>query len=287
MASVKSFLARCPSPPPAPAAALRAITVIQSGDYTMRELEKIVRADEGLSARLLTVVNSAAFGVSGRTFDLGQALVRLGSRNVAKVILEQSTRSLFTGAEESYGVRREQLWRGAIGGAIAAELTAQRTKTVDPSLAYVCALLRDIGKLVIEITYGASAARMMNGASGSTCQLERERTAFGIDHAELGAGLAEAWKLPQPIPDAIRFHHEPPAPEDPRHSDLFDVVHAADVICLWAGLAIGTVDGLEYRLASHVQQRLHLHVHDAESEIVETWSRVNEIEELLAGSPTG
>lgn len=285
MASVKDFLDKCPEPPPAPAAALRAIAVIQSGDFDMSELEQIIRADEALSARILSLVNSVAYNTTNRTFDLSESLVRLGSRQVAKLILEQSTRCLFTGAEASYGVRREQLWRGAVGGAIAAELIAQRDGKVDPALAYVCALLRDIGKLVIEVACGEEAATKMMAASDSTCHLDRERTAFGIDHAELGAGLAESWNLPAPIPDAIRFHHEPPPPGDERHNDLFDVVHAADIISLWAGLAIG-VDGLEYRLARHVQEGLHLNVQEAEAEIVETWSRINEIEGVLAGTTT-
>jgi len=38
---------------------------------------------------------------------------------------------------------------------------------------------------------------------------EIEHEAFGIDHAALGALLAEKWQLPQNMVDAIRYHHEP------------------------------------------------------------------------------
>lgn len=286
MAPLKDLLDRCPELPPAPSAALRVVSLIRSGNYAVSELEKIIRVDEALSFAVLKLGNSAAFGAPGRTFNLNQCIARLGAKKLSKLILEQSTRQFLGSAGSAYGLRREDLWRGAIGGAIAAELIAQRHGYEDPSLAYTCGLLRDIGKLVIEVMYGDDVPRLLEQASHLECHLERERAVFGVDHADLGASLAEHWQLPAPIPEAIRYHHEPPTVDTPEHNDLFDIVHAADIIGLWAGLAIG-VDGLEYRLAPHVKDRLHLSIREAETETAETWLRVNEIESMLEQTPAG
>lgn len=286
MASVMDFLNKCPELPPAPTAALRVVSLIHSGDYDIRQLEQVIRVDEALSFAVLKLGNSAAYGAPGRSFNLTQCIARLGAKTLSKFILEQSTRQVYHGAGRAYGLRREDLWRGAVGGAIAAELIAKRHEYADPALAFTCGLLRDVGKLVIEIMYGDDTPRLLEQASHLECHLERERAVFGVDHAVLGAALAERWGLPAPIPDAIRFHHEPPTPDHPSHDDLFDVVHAADLISLWAGLAIG-VDGLEYRLAPHVKERLHLGIREAEFEIAETWARVSEIESMLEQTTTG
>lgn len=285
MASVKDFLDRCPELPPAPTAAVRVVSLIRSGDYNVKTLESIIQVDEALSFAVLRLGNSAAYGAPGRTFNLNQCIARLGAKTLSKLILEQSTRSCFGRAGKAYGLRREDLWRGAIGGAIAADLIATRHGHPDPSLCYTCGLLRDIGKLVIEEMYGGEAPELLEQASHLECHLERERAVFGVDHAELGAALAEHWRLPDPIPDAIRYHHEPPTPTDAKHDATFDIVHAADIVCLWAGLAIG-VDGLEYRLAPHVKEGLHLSIREAETEIAMTWLRVNEIESMLEQTPT-
>lgn len=286
MAPLKDLLDRCPELPPAPSAALRVVSLIRSGDYANSDLEKIIRVDEALSFAVLKLGNSAAFGAPGKSFNLNQCIARIGAKKLSRFILEQSTRQMFGQAGSAYGLRRSDLWRGAIGGAIAAELVAQRHGYADPALAYTCALLRDVGKLVIELMYGDDVPRLLEQASHLECHLERERAVFGVDHAELGAALAERWQLPSPIPDAIRYHHEPPAPDKPEHNDLFDIVHAADLIALWAGLAIG-VDGLEYRLTPHVTDRLGLTIREAETEIADTWIGVHEIESMLEQTTAG
>jgi HD-like signal output (HDOD) protein len=273
------FLDQCSEPPPAPDAALRVIALISSGQPTVGELERIIRVDEGLSFKVLKLANSSAYGASGKSFDLSRSISRLGVRTLSRLILEESAGRLYANAGVAYGLRRRDLWRGSVGGAIAAELLAERHGG-DAGLCYTCALLRDIGKLVVDARYPEGAPGMLASASGSGCQPERERAVFGVDHAELGWRLAERWGLPEPIPTAIRFHHEPPPPDDARHDLLHDLVHAADAVCIWAGLAIG-FDGPGRRVAPHVAEGLALDEHGPE--VAETRLRLEEIESMLTG----
>lgn len=78
-----------------------------------------------------------------------QCIARLGARMLSKFFLEQSAHRNFRGAGLACGLQRKDLWRGAVGGAIAAELLAQRPDCTDPARAYTRGRLRDAGKPVI------------------------------------------------------------------------------------------------------------------------------------------
>ena len=139
---------------------------------------------------------------------------------------------------------------------------------------------RDVGKLALDVHFGADYEHQVAmHLEPSMTYVEAERSAIGYDHAEIGAELALHWQLPPRIADAIRYHHQPPA-ETPQHDVLFDIVHAADILCLWTGLAVGH-DGLQYRLAPHVRESLKLTRREAELDITVMWGRLCEIEQTL------
>ena len=64
--------------------------------------------------------------------------------------------------------------------------------------------------------------------SGVPNMLEAERELLGVDHAELGALIADRWDLPGVIVESIRFHHTPLCTDDPDVRTLSDVVSIAD-----------------------------------------------------------
>ena len=280
MVAVANILESIESLPALPVAVTRITAMLSSGQADLKEIEKIARHDEALSMAILRWANSARYGRPGRVFDLGESIVRLGGKTLLKIVLQQKVANLFKDAGSAYGLQRGALWRGAVGGAIAAEETARKHSFKDWELCFLCGLLRDVGKLAMESFYGGEyttliSAHLTPGRSFVEC----ERAAFGTDHAHVGAELALRWRLPARIADAIRHHHEPPA-EEPEHDQLFDIVHAADMICLWAGLAIG-VDGMQYKLAPHVRKGLNLDRKEAEMDIMITWGRLRELEGIM------
>jgi HD-like signal output (HDOD) protein len=51
-----------------------------------------------------------------------------------------------------------------------------------------------------------------------------------MNHAEIGALIAEKWNFPEGLVAAIRFHHDPAsAPTD--YKDLVDTVYMANMFC--------------------------------------------------------
>ncbi|GAB4548878.1 MAG: HDOD domain-containing protein [Phycisphaerales bacterium] len=277
---VAKVIDACPELPVVPAVLARITAMIASDQADARALGEIVQHDEALAARVLRCANSAAFGVPGKTFDLPTSIARLGSRELVRIITRHEAAKMLPSTGTVYGLSRGALWRNAVGGAIAAEMLAVESGATDPQQAYVAALLRDIGKLVIETVMGKAAIASVPDSDGSHQFVESEREALGLDHAELGAALAEQWGLPDTIVHAIRFHHEPPHPGEPAHDPLIDVVHAADMICLWSGLGAGD-DGAQYALADHAREALAMDRKSAEAMAATTWERVRELESEL------
>ncbi|MDX2131707.1 MAG: HDOD domain-containing protein [Planctomycetota bacterium] len=267
-----------------PTTVLRVGSMIAGGESTVAALEKVIRQDEALSMAVLRYANSARYGRPGRTFVLREGIARLGTELLKKIVLEHQAAGVFADAGGAYGLQRGALWRGAVGGAHAAEGLARRAASVNADLAFIAALLRDVGKLAFDAAHGEQHARRIAEAMtpDRSC-LDAERAVYGFDHAELGAALATRWSLPERIAEAIAFHHAPP--EDPRRQNaLFDIVHAADMVALWAGLGVG-VDGLHYRLADHVRTRLNLDRPTVELAMADAFAGVREVEASAQHAP--
>jgi putative nucleotidyltransferase with HDIG domain len=275
MNDVQVVVDRLPSLPGNGAAILGSLL---SPEPDLGDVERVVKQDEGLSTAVLRRANSVAFGSPGRTFDIGQSVRRLGRRPLIRVALEQQMTETLTGAGHAYGLRRQDAWTGALFGAVAAEIIAQDMGDVEPGLAFTAALLRDIGKLAVDAMMSPDeAARLGATGDGTQSFLELERDRLGADHAEIGAMLARRWDLPEVVAAAIAAHHSPAPPEDAeRHSPLHDVVHAADTMGLWAGVATGH-DGLRYPLAPHVQERVLRNNRRVERIMADAWDRFREM----------
>ena len=264
-----------------PASVARVTSMLSSGNTEPEELADIIKSDEVLTAAVLRRANSVAFGSTGRVFDLCQSIVRLGSRNLTHVVMEQKSSDVFGATGAAFGLARGALWRSGVGGAIGAEFIAKKAAPQDMGLAYVAGLLRDIGKIALESFFGDQYFKLLAPHSdASRTFVEVERLGLGFDHAMVGEAMGRKWGLPDRLCSAIRYHHEPPAPGEEGHDILNDLVHAADAICLWAGLAVGH-DGLAYNLAPHVRESLGLTRHEAELEIAHVWTEVKNIEESL------
>jgi putative nucleotidyltransferase with HDIG domain len=134
-----------------------------------------------------------------------------------------------------FGLMEKLLWKhSTLAGPVTAALAKQSELDADPDEAFTAGLLHDIGKNALANShreaYEKVVARVYNEKLGF---VEAERDEFGFDHAELGAHVAERWKLPSRLVTAIRNHH---APEEmvglpPEEAELTALV-AVSTACL-------------------------------------------------------
>jgi len=71
-----------------------------------------------------------------------------------------------------------------------------------------CGLMLNVGALALEQIHGNSYLELLQQTSDTRTLLDKEKNAFGIDHAELGAAMLRHWGADGFSCDAVRYHHQ-------------------------------------------------------------------------------
>jgi len=210
--------------PPMPDVAQRAMTLIQDPDSNISEVADILSLDEALTSLILRWANSAYYGLARPVSTVKQSMVYLGYRTVENLILAASMVNLMDQPLRGYHMERGELWKHAIGVAAGARSITKifgRRRAED---AYYAGLLCDIGKLALDVYLRDRTVRTAAVQDRTYILIEEELV--GVNHAELGAAIAQKWNLPLELQDAIAYHHDP---ENATEGEILAAaVHVAD-----------------------------------------------------------
>lgn len=195
--------------------------------------EKLSR-DQALVATTLRLANSSFYGMSYRVTRINEAFAVLGLKTMRTLITAAAVSNGFITARTSAG-EIEKNWRHSIAVAVCAKALA-RQLLLDQELAFTVGLLHDIGRLVLSIYFPEHQEAALAHRTTHDCSLfQAEQAVLGIDHAMIGQSLAEYWKFPLEIQQAIGHHH---TPEQSGHSALIFLVHVADAMVHALDLAL-------------------------------------------------
>lgn len=186
-----------------------------------------VSHDPVLSARVFSLANAAASNTrrDAKIRDLYTATSLIGLQRLREAVIMTSLIGFLRG-ELPAGLS-PGFWQHSAATGISAQQVAAHTHLPgDPAL--IAGLLHDIGQLwlyrfepeAFMVAWGAAADRKAG-------IVDAEREIFAVDHAQVGAWLAESWGLPPPICKAIQHHHAPDLALD---EPLVAVVHVAEVL---------------------------------------------------------
>src|SRR5579875_2337209 len=143
--TVLAQIARDPRLPTPPPVALRILEKASQPDCALSDIAKLIRHDPGLCAKLLKVVNSAFFNLSGKVADVGRALNLLGLKRVRALVLALSLPSMQR--RTAADTRMNDHWKVSAAAAMAAREWAVARRHPDPDSEMVAALLCDLGAL--------------------------------------------------------------------------------------------------------------------------------------------
>lgn len=179
-----------------PTVYLRIREELDSEDCSLAEVARIITADPALTARLLHVVNSALYGYGGRIDTIQRAVTILGLQQVHDMVLAMSIGSVFQNVKPEH-MDMKRFWQGSVMCGLAAREIAHRAGTPNPERLLTIGLLSDLGHLVMyqTVPHLAEEAQVLASASGEPLH-QAEHKIVGCDYAEVGATLAEQWKLP-------------------------------------------------------------------------------------------
>lgn len=171
----------------------------------------LVEEDPASTAELLRVVNSPLLGLRQSVTDAALAVTLLGLETVGAVLVQQQWLSRSDG---------RLLDRVGLGTLFPHSLrTARRAASVgrhfgcgheDIGTARAAGLLHDIGKLVLAVNFPDRYRQAWTLAATGEVPLRVSETLFvGAPHDWVGGHLLALWGLPDPIVEAVAFHHDP------------------------------------------------------------------------------
>lgn len=229
--SLKQLLSCVKSLPSLPSLYAEVIEELRNPDASISKVAEIVSKDPGMTAKILQLVNSAFFGLPRHVSSPAQAAALLGVDTIQALVLSVNIFSAFK-ESDIHGFELESLWThstetAALAKRIAMAQTAKRETVGD---ALTAALLHDIGKLVLAQNLPTLCQEAMTRAhENEVAHLETEREVFGATHGEVGAYLLGLWGLPDPIVEAVAFHHQPAKAMGKSFSPL-TAVHVANAL---------------------------------------------------------
>ncbi|MBN2644274.1 MAG: HDOD domain-containing protein [Desulfuromonadaceae bacterium] len=228
--------------------ATRLLELSSQSDYDIDEVIETVKFDAALTARLLKVVNSVAYGLVHEVTSIERAVTYLGERVVASIALGESAKALFNKELKGYEGPKGELWAHDLRTAIAAREVARFCTTdLSSDLAFTAGILHAVGKAILTEFLEDTSHAMLGDIDShdATDYLSGERARLGIDHTEAGYELACAWKLPVALQMAIRYHHAP-AEAPAEHQALVYAVHLGCILAMMSGSQAS--DALQYHL---------------------------------------
>lgn len=219
------LVARLPS---MPQILLKLIELCQADEAGMAELAKLIANDAGMTAKVLSVANSAAYHRGGNKVGLLQALGVLGSDMIKTLVISESVFQTFSGFPHSGSTDLRSFWKHSLTTAVMAREIAKKMAYPHAEEAYLAGLLHDVGRLALLAAapneYGFN---FLAQDDASLCAVEQHT--LQISHADAGAWLIERWNLDSFMADSILYHHESTMRLEAAHP-LIRIIHLAQLL---------------------------------------------------------
>lgn len=173
-----------------------------SAEVSVNELAELIEKDPAILAKVIGAANTMAFNPSGvAVTGIHQAIHVIGYERIRTLAMslalsESSTRT------RSPDQQREAVAIALTAGCIAQSMGGRRV-AIDPGQAFVCASLRNFGRIVMTACMPEEYRAARERASGVE-EDEVFREMFGLTSLELGRELLKSADLPQEIVDALR-----------------------------------------------------------------------------------
>jgi HD-like signal output (HDOD) protein len=197
--------------------------VLSDENVSTDKVVKVLGTEPVLAGQLMSVANSAALNISGRSItDLRTAVARVGLNTVRTATIAYAVRLMRAGEElKSIASPLNHLWqRNVMVASIAYVLAKQRTQ-VNADSALLAGLLSGVGRLYIMTRAVRHAGLFANPSSYQ--MIERDW------HLSIATALLENWEVAPEIVAAVR-DSEDYAREPRGGASLTDVLVAANMI---------------------------------------------------------
>lgn len=195
-----------------PCVAVQYLTQLLQDRFSPASVAELIESEPALAAATLALARWTSTVPVGQRHAVRLVLDRLDADAVRDALLATKVTAAFEiefAQDQPAAPARADLDRHCIATALCARRLAETAAPdVDPQLAYTAGLLHDLGKLVLQDIMPKSLAAITQQAQATNASLYTvEQSHLGTNHALLGKRLAQRWRLPEEIRQAIWLHH--------------------------------------------------------------------------------
>ena len=231
--SMRAILQQIEALPSLPAVANTILGHVLNQDFDHAKLARVIETDPALSLKVLEHANSATYITRGQVVQVEQGLNRLGSKVVQTLMLSMLIKdSLIKGDKKAEAVQTAH-WKHSLATAVFASLIAAKTFPALSGEAFGAGIMHDIGSLLLQSHHQERYVQVTERMEELyEPVLEAEQEIFKTDHTAVGRLIAEKWKLPPALTDAIWLHHHTAASLEAfkENSRLVAIVALANIL---------------------------------------------------------
>lgn len=192
--------------PTLPEVAVQLNNLLDNPETTIDQVSDTIKKDQAIVGKMLRLVNSSFFGWGAKVTTIPRAVVILGFNTVRNALV---TVSIIDSVKSFHGngVDMKTFWRHAISCAVIGRQLSLRCRIGSPEEVFTAGIVHDIGKLVLMKFFQKELSEILKKTALGESFYDAETRVIPVHHNEIGAYLAQRWRLPQVICDSIRYSH--------------------------------------------------------------------------------
>ncbi|MCP4671790.1 MAG: HDOD domain-containing protein [Desulfobacula sp.] len=280
MSAIQELVKEIKNLKPIPAVVNQILEIVDQPDSSMDQIANVIQYDPAVTASVLRMCNSAFFGLKHPAESIKDAVTLLGIDQIVEIVLVNSGAKVLSGENRGYGLHEGAMWKYSVSSALIAKQIAQRLALENVSTIFTAALLKDIGKIVLDRFIQDSFEKITALVVNDNLSFrEAEKKIIGVDHTELGGMIAKMWKFSPKMVKIIRNHHLTDI-SMVKEKEIA-VVYLADCICMMIGIGVGS-DGLAYRFNDQAMTELGMKPDDISKIIAQFAVNMEKVENIFA-----
>ncbi len=279
MSAIQELVKEIKNLKPIPAVINQILEIVDQPDSSMHQIANVIQYDPAVTASVLRMCNSAFFGLKHPAESIKDAVTLLGIDQIVEIVLVNSGAKVLSGDNRGYGLHEGAMWKYAVSSALIAKQIAQKLNLENANTIFTAALLKDIGKIVLDRFIQDSFEKITALVVDDNLSFrEAEKKIIGVDHTELGGMIAKMWKFSPTMVRIIRNHHLTDI-SMVKEKEIA-VVYLADCICMMVGIGVGS-DGLAYRFHDQAMTELGIEADDISKIIAQFAFNMEKVENLF------
>ena len=170
------------------------------------QLEEKIQTEPGLVSHLLKTVNSGYHSLPRKVTSIRHAIALLGFTTVKSIASGLALIDAFNNLSSLNRQYVLTIWNQSLTSAgLTKVLAGSRPRDKQDEL-FLAAMIHNVGHLVLAEYYESEYIALTK--TNPFPSVEEERECFGVDHAEVGAAMLEAWQFADEVTHLVESHHE-------------------------------------------------------------------------------